>query len=96
MRPSHRKNNPDWVPGPKAWLTIDGNRPAFSATDILKDTWPRHGDMITPKWARDAYARHWMTLKQRSRVPKVAYKGGGISEEMYEKMPLLVAARRVK
>lgn len=94
-RPTHRKHDPNWVPGPKAWRRRNGDPPTarpLTVMDILKTLYPQNGDtLVTPRWARQCYARHWMTWAQMKAVP-LEPCGYGIRELMYDKFPMFQRA----
>lgn len=73
-RYSHRRNDPNYAPGPKAWRA--GRVTTFSTTEILEDLYPQSrigGGMVRERsWAAKlARDRHWITWEQYFAQPLV-------------------------
>ncbi len=80
MRPSHRKNDRAWRPGPKAWhyRRFRVWPKGATATHILKAMWPQgrisnksEKILESPRWASLARDRHWMSEDTFQKTPKV-------------------------
>jgi hypothetical protein len=97
VRPSHRRHDRNYVPGPKAWRA--GRVTLFSATEILKDLWPQSrigGGMVRERsWAAKlARDRHWTTWEQYFAMPLVMVHRKSLLDEMYEPSPFFALLRR--
>lgn len=96
-RYSHRRNDPNYAPGPKAWRA--GRVTTFSMTEILEDLYPQSrigGGMVRERsWAAKlARDRHWITWEQYFAQPLVMVRRKSPFDDLFSTSPFMNLIKR--
>lgn len=98
-RPSHRRNDRNYVGGPKAYRRAPVT--TVSATEIIKECWPKHslsgGPVMERSWAAKlARERHWISWSQYFAMPlqDTGRVARGLANLVYAESPLFAMLKR--